>query len=292
MNIPNDIKAEVVLNYFKGYIKNVDLSGMHKRNAYIDVLAVTCTSEGVKCEIARDGIYDILPEALFHPIDRFDNIPANEYKERFAEEYEQQQIEEDNARTFFAPFDNHLICLNQTIEKLKEPGRYDHSIILEILLDRIPDEYTSNRFIKRLLPYIPQCSKIRGDRTLLSLIIRKILFDEGIQLEISEIESTFDDRNPRYNCHIQNSDEDFTDLYLGSSFDESTLEYTVKYWDEDECSGEFHSFVYEVRIFEEFINDFFIGIEANLKFNIITHTLPVRLSEEICYYYLGYNTNL
>lgn len=292
MNFPSDIKAEIILNYLQDQHAIVELHGMHKRNTYEDILCITDTSDGIKCEIARDGIYDILPEALFHPIDRFENLPANEYKERFDEEYEQQQAEEANARNFFALFDRYLINLNQTIEKLKEPGRYDDSVISQVILDKSSNRYTSNRFINRLKPYIPLCRKIRGDRTLITLIIRRILFEEGIELELSDIESAFYDKEPRYNYSIQDPNDDCADLYLGSYFDESVSVYIVKYWNEDECNAEFLSFIDEMKIFEEFINDYFIGIGSSLKFCIATHTLPVRLSDELCHNFLEYNTNL
>lgn len=292
MIIPTDIKAETFLNYLQGYLESVNINGMHKRNAYGDILTVSETSVGIKCDVARDGIYDILPEALFHSIDRFDNIPANEYKERFYEEYEQQQIEEANARNFFAPFDRYLMTINQKIDTLREAGIYDESIISELFLDRLPDKFRLNRFVNRVVPYLPLCSKIRGDRTMISLMIRRILFDEGVQLEMYNIESTFEDTNPKYCCSIQNPDEENSDLYLGSSFEESVSEYTVKYWNEGECGEGFLQFIDEMKIFEEFINDFFIGIESSLTFNIVTQTLQVRLSDTIYHNFLGYNTNL
>ena len=101
MNIPSDIRAEIVGNYLEDIKKEFVFLGNHKRNAYEDILSIS-QDEGVfKIELSRQGLYDILPEALFHPVDRFDNIPANMYKERFEEEVELQHIEEINCRVCF-----------------------------------------------------------------------------------------------------------------------------------------------------------------------------------------------
>ena len=58
------------------------------------------------------------------------------------------------------------------------------------------------------------------------------------------------------------------------------------------CDDSFLSFVSEMNVFEKFINDYFVSVEAMIRFNISTIALPTRLTDDLYYNYLGYNTNL
>lgn len=288
---PSDIRAEIVYNYLENIRKDFIFLGSHKRNAYEDILTVSQEDDAVKIELSRLGLYDILPEALFHPVDRFDNIPANEYKERFADEVEQQRIEESNARSFFSIYDKFIFDLSSYVTRLKDEEYSDNRVLSDIICDTLPEKYLSNRFVARTIAFTPCCQSMRGNTTLLTLMIRKVLYDEGVKLEMNNRQITFEDITPRYNCRLQQ--EDYTsELYLGNCFDENMLCYDVQYWNDDFCDESFLRFVDEIKVYEDFLNDFFMGVETALHFNILTHTLPVRLSDEQCYNYLNYNTNL
>lgn len=291
INIPADIRAEIVGNYLNGIKKEFVFLGSHKRNAYEDILSISQDDETIKVELSKHGLYDILPEALFHPIDRFDNIPAHEYKERFAEEVEQQRIEEANARSFFSLYDKFIFELSSVVSQIKNTELSDNNILTEIICDSLSNEYQSNRFVSRTKEFIPRCSSIRGNESMITLMIRKVMSDEGIKFNKSLKPSVFEDDNPRYNCQIQN-EGDAKDLYLGNRYEETVLQYDVLYWNDDYCDDSFLKFVDEMKVFEDFINDYFMSIETSIHFNISAHTLPVRLSDELCYNYMNYNTNL
>lgn len=291
LNIPADIRAEIVGNYLKGIKKEFVFLGTHKRNAYEDILSISEDDGSIKVELSKQGLYDILPEALFHPIDRFDNIPANEYKERFAEEIEQQKIEEINARSFFSLYDRFIFDLSSVVSQIKSTELNDNGILTDIICDSMSNAYNSNRFVSRTKEFIPRCNNIRGNETLITLMLRKVMSDEGIKLNKCLKPNRFEDERPRYNCQIQN-EEETEDLYLGNRYDETILCYDVQYWNDEYCDGSFLKFVDEIKVFEDFINDYFMGIETSLHFNISAQTLPVRLSDDLCYNYLNYNTNL
>lgn len=291
LNIPADIRAEIVSDYMKGLKKEFVFLGTHKRNAYEDILSITEDDGLIKVELSKQGLYDILPEALFHPIDRFDNIPANEYKERFAEEIEQQKTEEANARLFFSLYDKFIFDLSSVVSQIKNTELNDNSILIDIVCDSMSNTYKSNRFVSRTKEFIPRCNSIRGNEVLITLMLRKVMSDEGIKLNKCLKPNRFEDERPRYNCQIQNEGET-EDLYLGNQYDDTILCYDVHYWDDDCCDGSFLRFVDEIKVFEDFINDYFMGIETSLRFNISAQTLPVRLSDDLCYNYLNYNTNL
>lgn len=288
-NLPPDISAETILNYLPRHERDAELKGTHRRNAYEDILSIS-ERERLLIELSRDSIYDILPEALFHPIDRFENIPANEYKERFAEEVEMLQIEESNARRYFAPFDKFILEMGCIVSKIKNDCYGNLSIITDIICDSISENTGKNRFIKKLFPFMPICRRIRGDRNLITILLRKILSDEGIEMKLQEIPQLFMDKTPRYSSILDlDNSENF---YLGNEYIESVTEYEVKYWSEDDCDETFLTFISEIAEFERFINDYFVGIESSVKFNITTIDRPIRLSDNLYYNYLDYNTNI
>ena len=93
-HLPNDINIEEVLLYLPKESYKIAIKGAHKRNAYKDILDINKDHNGnLIFNIGRNSIYNSLPELLFHAVNRFDNIPENERKERFDEECEKQEKE-------------------------------------------------------------------------------------------------------------------------------------------------------------------------------------------------------
>lgn len=292
ISVPLDIKAETLLSYLPRNKRTIELKGSHKRNAYEDIADINVDESGIfNIGISRNSIYDILPECLFHPIDRFDNIPANEYKERFKEECERQQIEEVNARKFFQPFDNVLMELSSIITESNNNETYTR-ILEDIICDNLSDIYRNNRFVKKAKEYMPMCRNIRGNKSLLSLMLRHILFDEDIRIYDSNIQNQIKDPMPRYNSRLDDDVSSDNDFFLGNEFYEDMTVYNIHYWNKTECGHDFLSFVNDMKVFEDFLNEYFIGIESHLKFNISTTALPVRLSDDVFYTFLDYNTNI
>lgn len=288
---PEDIRAEIVNNYIGCAGKEIVFLGNHKRDAYGDILSVSDDNGKIKTDLSRQGLYDTLPEALFHPIDRFDNIPANEYKERFEEELEQQRIEESNGRAFFLPYDKFIFELSTIVSQIKNTEYDNNHVLSEIICDNWSEDVETNRFIAHVKEFIPRCRTLRGNTTLITLMLRKVMADEGIKLVASEKAESFEDISPRYDCALPQRDNT-DEMYLGNRFDENVLRYDIQYWNDDFCNDEFLGFVDEIGVFEDFINDWFMGIGTSIRFNITAQTLPVRLSDELSYNYLNYNTNI
>jgi hypothetical protein len=289
-NIPQDINIELLLSYFpKGSCK-VSLTGLHKRNVYNDLLDIEENLDGtLLLNIGRHGLYNALPEFMFHPIDRFDNLPKLEEKERFAEESEAQEQEKDNAHKFFAPIDLMLLLLRmETREKLKVYTESD-KIMIDILGDRITEEQKKNRFIRQIIPFLPSCKNIRGNKTLISFMLRKIFTEEGINIRVQDKIHEFYDPNPRYKAHLPANLDAF---YVDNRFDEQVLTYTIQFWPEEECNENFLQFVDEVETLRLFIQDYFLSLEQLLHFEIVKDEDPLRLSDEIKLNYLNYNTNV
>ena len=122
-------------------------------------------------------------------------------------------------------------------------------------------------------------------------MLRKVLAEEGLKLVRNNRQTTFEDEKPQYDCQLQ-QDGDLKELFLGNRYEENVECFDVLYWNDVYCDEDFLRFVEEIKVFEEFVNDYFMGIDMSLCFNVSAQTLPVRLSDEMCYNYLNYNTNL
>ena len=259
-NLPTDINAEVLLEYYPKETFDVELKGLHKRNAYMDILNLEDKGERMQLSLGRNSLYSSLPEFLFHPIDRFD-LPQHNQKERFAEEYANQEQEKENAYKFFAPID--LALLHQRVRARHHINSLTsgNKVLIDIISDCLSEKQKNNRFIKNSLEYLPYCKIIRGDRTLITMMLRKILMEEGIVVDINNNNKTFVDSAPRYKTEV---DSDLSSLYVGAEFEQETLCYNVYYWNDEECNENFNSFVDDIEEYRMFVQDFFLSVESIL----------------------------
>ena len=75
------MNIELLLSYFQKGSFKVNLKGPHKRNVYNDIIGIEEGKDGVLyVDVGRNGLYNVLPEYMFHPIDRFNNLPQKEEK--------------------------------------------------------------------------------------------------------------------------------------------------------------------------------------------------------------------
>lgn len=287
-NLPTDINAEVLLDYYPKGTFNVKFKGPHKRNSYKDILSLENGFERMHLSLGRNSIYNALPEYIFHPIDRFD-LPVEKKKERFEEEYENQEEERENAYSFFAPIDLFLLHqklkVNHEIHKLTS----NNKVLIDIISDSLSEKKKNNRFIKKSLEYLPYCNIIRGDRTSITLMLRKILTEEGLTVNVNNLDKTFSDNEPRYNTELG---EELVSTFLGSEFEQNTICYNINYWNDEECNENFNTFIQDLEEYRTFIQDYFLSIESVLEFNVHNDVPSLRLSDTTIYNYLNYNTNI
>lgn len=288
-NIPQDINAELLLSYFPLGEFKVSLRGLHKRNAYNDIIEFDKLPDDVLfMNIGRNSIYNTLPEYLFHSIDRFSNLPRLEEKERFIEELEKQEQEKENAYLFFAPIDLQLLLLRVTAREELRPVTEENSILYKILGDRLTEKQRENRFINQVIPFLTSCKRIRGNRTLLTLLLRKVLMHEGLTIVLRNQEKEFCDEQPQY---IESLGYKLEDTFVGNTFNESVTTYDIYYWPELVDQNFLH-FVEDIEEFRLFIQDYFMSLEDIIQFDIRHDDPTLRLSDDEVFNYLNYNTNL
>ncbi|MBR2505764.1 MAG: hypothetical protein IKB70_02300 [Bacilli bacterium] len=289
--LPDDINIEDILSYLPKESYRVSVNGLHKRNSYKDIINYEETPDGkTEFHVGRNGLYNSLPEYMFHPINRFDNIPERERKERFAEEYAKQELEKENAHKFFSPIDVLLLDLKTKVKEKINQLSSDNIFIQNIIGDTLTEKEKSNRFIQRTIPFLPNCKRIRGNKTLITFMLRKVLFEEGLSLNKENILSEIHDKEPQYNSKIE--DFQLNSMYLGNEFSENIMTFTINYWSDEECSEHFNLFLEELETYRLFIKDYFFSIEDELCFHINSDYPTLRLADDIIYNYLNYNTNL
>ena len=121
-------------------------------------------------------------------------------------------------------------------------------------------------------------------------MLRKVLFEEGLSLNKGNIVSEIHDKKPLYNNEVE--DFQIDSMYLGNEFSENITTFTINYWSDEECSEHFNLFLEELETYRQFIKDYFLSIEDDLCFHITSDFPTLRLSDDIIYNYLNYNTNL
>lgn len=288
--LPGDINAELLIDYLPKASCKVALRGLHKRNTYKDVIEMSSlTDDSILLTVGRNSIYNSLPEYMFHPIDRFDNLPKYEEKERFAQQLEEQKEEIEDAYRFFAPIDILLIWLRTQVRKRTEVFAEEDIIMQQIIGDSLTEQQRNNRFICQLIPFLPQCKVIRGNKTLLTLLLRKLFMEEGMSIEISHETISFTDEKSRYQNQL---DMDLGDGYVGNTFDDLVTVYDILYWSDEACNGGLLKFIDEIEELRVFVKDFFLSVEEELHFNICHDEPPLRLGDDMNRNYLNYNANI
>ena len=289
-SFPFDINAETMLGFFPEDGCRVSFRGLHKRNSYNDIVNIEKDhTDRLHVDIARFSLYNSLPEYMFHPIDRFDNHPQYEEKERFEEQLEAQQEEIAKAYRFFAPIDILLLRQRMHVKEQILPLAQQNRVMESIIGDNLTDEQLENRFIRQCIPFLPQCKNIRGNKTLLTFLLRKVFMEEGLRVEVHHKTELQHDEQPRYE---ESLDLTLGDGFVGNEYEDMVTVYDISYWNDDECNERFLHFIDETEALRGFLQDWFLAVGEELRFNITQDELPLRLNDEVVYNYLNYNTNI
>lgn len=290
-NIPDDINAELLFSCLPAGKLKVVFEGTHKRNAYHDIIGLEQDGKDnpIKLYLGRASLYHTLPETMFHPIiGRFDGANGKEFEEK----YQAQENEKENAKKFFAPIDLLLFKIRLMVrEKIQECLESDKLLVDIIIKNRLSESEKQNRFIQKTLPFLPMCKYIRGNKTLITLMLQKILEDEHVEIKSHWESKEFQEDAHRYPGAVDDTLEAF---YLGDSYVDNVLVYDIHYWSEEECNEHFMEFVKDMEVFRVFLQDYFFAVGAELRFDISTDSDGFYLHDETKsrYQYLNYNTNL
>ncbi|MFC5044998.1 hypothetical protein ACFSTE_20760 [Aquimarina hainanensis] len=189
LTVYQNLKAEVIvaeilsnssMNFSDIDISNESVFSRSYRRDIIDTKfdVFSGKSDKIKLSLARNGIYDSLPEGVFHrPIDSKDKTSYNEIRKRYKKQ-------EKDARNFFAPLENEFFTQQVKIEQnerllINKFTNLKNDFLLKFwkLNDDIPKEYSIK--LLQLLPYVHQIS---GNLELTALSLEKII-NEKVEIQ-------------------------------------------------------------------------------------------------------------
>ena len=152
------------------------------------------------------------------------------------------------------------------------------------------EHLSQGRFTRRVLPFLPYCRIIRGERTYITLLLRKVFVEESLQMDCKSITSLYRDEEARYEYQLGMT---LDEGYIGNAFDENVITYIIHYWSVEDCNKDFKEvFLRDIEQLRNLIEKFFISIEETFRFDISHDESPLTLSDDENFYYLDYNTNI
>jgi hypothetical protein len=159
-----------ILSAFDGQLKRV-----WSRDIAWSTVAHLETGDNMLCfHLNRDGIYDALPEALFH------NNSGNEDQsaEEMAKDSMKIRAEEKETRMFFQPFENEIFL--QRVQLSMMENKLIRSINAEFLTAVIPyfwkvDNNLPEIYVARLKKILPLVHQVTGDLALTAQCLENII---------------------------------------------------------------------------------------------------------------------
>jgi len=272
-------------------------SGDHRRNVCRDVNRFEQTERsdedgGVSLryliESGRRSLYDAFPEYMFHDVDTFAGIPDRDWTARFHNECDRIENKTMDARKFLAPLDAVLFNIGlETKERLRKYASSD-IILQNIISGNLREEYKDNEFIGKLIPFLIYSKFIRGNKVLISILLRKLFGEEGLKVEHVSEGMYGQDETPRYNVSLEGT---LDSVFFGDGFSETVDVYKIHYWSDEECRGDFNRFLEKMEQFRNVFRDYFFSVEDTVKFEICSEN-PMQGLSETSGCFLNYNTNI
>jgi hypothetical protein len=298
-NYNADIKAEVVVgelhdNNFSAHEILTHHLGAFLRSVRKDIQEVGFPenvlpdeAEEIVLELSRDGLYDALPEGLFHqPSLRSRSAKRTDVMD----ELKKHRVEEGYARKFFAPFENEFFNLRVLLEKREKYAIQGFTTAAnKKLLQRIwrVMQRLSSRQINLLMHYLPLAHILRGDNEKLQKVMQTVL-GVKIALQYSNV-----------NYIVKNKEQEIlstmtlgVNSVLGNSFALSIPYLQVKIG--PLSNKEFPAFLPhgEAHDLLKLLQDFFFPahIQTQLILSIQHSENKFSLNEKSNFSYLGFNT--
>jgi len=294
-----DIKAEVVVSelHVNGFAPQEILThnvGAFLRPVRKDVQDVTYPentlpqeAEEVILELSRDGLYDSLPEGLFHQ----PSLRTRSAKRAdVMDELKKHRVEEGFARKFFAPFENEFFNLRVLLEKREKNAIQGFTTSAnKKLLQRIwrVFQHLTSKQINLLMHYLPLAYILRGDIIRLQKVMQSVL---GVKVELSHKQSNY-----LVKSNSQSRLKEMTlgiDSILGNSFNLPVPHLDIKIG--PLAVKEIESFLPNGEAYDllKLLQDFFIPANQYTHLKLIIHRNENRLvlNESTNISYLGFNT--
>ncbi len=270
---PLDLCMEVILaDLIEGGINVDDLIlhpvGLFERSYRKDIREVelhydqkTGKIDYAYLHICREGLYDALPEALFHaPLSQ----KSFKSKDEMIAENQVHQREEEESRKFFVPFEHAFYQQRLALELEERKALVDFSGRMFKKFWGITDDF-DERQVAILLYVLPVAHRIVGNWHLTALCLEAIL---GINVKVQKTES----ETIKVNDYLLNRLGNLTlgvDAVLGNEFDDGIGGIEILLGPLD--NAQIKDYLKGGQYFEmlHYLYDYFLPIEVDVKTTIL-----------------------
>lgn len=267
--------------------------GSHERTAKGDDLSINVSSTSKKFSLRynlkRDSIYHILPEYLFHPLDRYAGTDGD--KEKFIEKRAAQKKIETEAKEYFHPFDRILNDIRIRFQNhLNDKVLDNDSFIIDFIIEN-GNVNKENPFIKACLPCLMFLRANRGTPGLITFALKTTFrsnlhaYDRRFMEHPVAIEPD--------SCHIS-LDGTVDDLFCGNEFMDWIELISVRCQTTVSSQDEIEMTANNIKEFESFFKHWFLNDSQMIEIEFGDYgKLPV-VSDNMAdgFLFLNYNTQL
>jgi hypothetical protein len=301
MIFPPEIKAEVLINLLIKYGHNIHnfrfiFDGSFRRNYLDDVIRVEKANLSANrpvylIYINRDGLYDKLPEGLFHRLDRYVKFEQSLDQKTFKEEYEEQKNEVIYTRKFFQAFENEFFIKNI----LREAGVFEtiahpFKTLFNFFFSYRNKFDLNSDFSECVISFLPLLMEMRGSISKLSFFLKAVLQTE---LNIHQIECVF--IAPNTNFLARNMLGEFRigkTFYVGSTYSDHGVIWNIEINVQNEDLPNYIENKHFSQFFE-FVSTYLIPAGVETKYILNSNSLDRLILGKTDQYnysqYLGYN---
>lgn len=299
--IDADLSIAIVSAHLENFCKEMNIplrsayvyKGVHERTAKGDDLLVTLQNSTKKAMIRyllkRDSLYHILPEYLFHPLDRYANSVGDE--DEFKKSREAQKEMEENALRYFYPCDKVL-----QEERIAFQSFLNDRILRNntFIVDFITEGHRvnrNNRYINNVYPCIQWLRAYRGVKRVIEVALRLAFCNSIARYEVrmNEVNIPIDTKT----CHCC-LDGTIDDLFCGDTYTETEELISVSYQTPIMSQKQIEISHRDIDEFKEFFQLWFLGLHQRLTIDFGDYTKVAVMFTGTTDHdlYLNYNTQL
>lgn len=272
-------------------VARFNLKGWHERTSSGDELVLAVRRKQryteLRFQLKRDSLYHILPEYLFHPLDRYAGSEGDQ--EEFEKRYQEQKETEKKALAYFLPYDTIFQQLRIRFQDYLDTHILTNDRFLADFLTEGYDLPNENDYIRSAYPFIPWMRRYRGNFQVLRIVLMLAL---GRDTSVKPCRQLTQKTPISPACHTT-LDGTLSDLYCGNAYDEEMyiLQVTLNrpILSATQIAGETNL----LDQFRDFFQTWFLAVEQTLRieFGDWLHP-PVLASGPRNELFLNYNTQL
>ncbi|TLX71645.1 hypothetical protein E9993_19965 [Labilibacter sediminis] len=192
-NLRHDFKAEaIIVDIIENGLSANDIigvpNGSFKRRfkqdvSHAEIRKLSNEQEILEIAITRDGIYDVLPEGMFHD----NTYEIEEAGQDIAHDSKKQKIEEREARNFFLPLENEIFFqrIELELEERKILNRFNENLFDDIVPEFWKlDKSLPKKMVSRMVLLMHLAHKVAGNAEMTSRILQ-IILEEKVSIKVS-----------------------------------------------------------------------------------------------------------